>query len=139
MDRRNFLRSSCQACAAVALAPSVLSLDSCASGAKMLTVENGMLSVHMDTLGNGNTAIVSGHGLANKLMIVKRADGTYTALDLICPHKGGPLNQTGDTLECDWHHSRFDLNGKVLNGPAKVDLKTYPVEADGKMLRVRVA
>lgn len=139
MDRRSFLRSSCQACAAFALAPAIVSLDSCASGAKMLAVENGVLTVPMDTMGKGNTAIVSGQGLANKLMLVKRADGTYTALELLCPHKQGPLNQTADGLECEWHHSRFDLEGKVLGGPAKSNLKTYPVEADGKSLRVKVA
>lgn len=138
MDRRDFLRSTCHACAALALVPVAVSLEGCASGARMLAVENGVLSVPMDTLGKGTTAVVSGQGLANKLMIVKRADGSFTALELICPHKGGPLKEHGDGLECDWHHSRFDLDGKVLNGPAKTDLKSYPVEANGKMLRVRV-
>ncbi|MBK6831131.1 MAG: Rieske (2Fe-2S) protein [Flavobacteriales bacterium] len=138
MDRRGFLRSSCQACAAIALAPALVSMESCASGSKMLAVENGMLTVPMDTMGNGNTAIVSGQGLANKLMIVKRADGTYTALELLCPHKQGPLKEVTGGLECDWHHSRFDLEGKVLGGPAKQDLKTYPVGSDGKNLLVKV-
>lgn len=138
MDRRDFLRNTCQACAALALVPMATALEGCASGAKMLTVENGVLNVPMDMLGDSNTAIVSGQGLANKLMVVKRPDGTYTALELICPHKGGPLNVSGDGLECDWHHSRFDHDGKVLGGPAKSNLKTYPVEADGRMMRVRV-
>lgn len=139
MDRRSFLRSSCQACAALALAPAIVSLEGCASGAKMLTVENGVLAMPVDTLGKGNTAVVGGQGLANKLLVVRRADGTYTALELLCPHKQGPLSQVKDGLECDWHHSRFDLEGKVLNGPAKTNLKTYPVEASGDVLRVKVA
>ncbi len=139
MDRRSFLRSSCQACAAFALTPAVVSMQSCASGAKMLTVENGMLTVPMDTLGMNKTAVVSGQGLANKLLIVKRDDGTYTALELLCPHKGGPLNETGSQLECEWHHSRFDLEGKVLGGPAKANLKTYPVEVGRNALLVKVA
>lgn len=138
MHRRDFLRNTCQACAALALVPVAATLEGCASGAKMLAVENGVLSVPTDVLGDSNTAIVSAQGLANKLMVVKRADGTYVALELICPHKGGPLKVNGDGLECDWHQSRFNYDGKVLNGPAKADLKTYPVEADGRMLRVRV-
>lgn len=105
----------------------------------MLTVENGVLTVPMDILGNGNTAIVAGQGLANKLMIVKRADGTYTALELLCPHKQGPLKEVVGGLECDWHHSRFDLEGKVLGGPAKTNLKTYPVEVGRNALLVKVA
>lgn len=139
MDRRDFLRNSCRACAALALVPVVASLESCASSVKMLPVESGVLSVPKGTLANGTTAIVTGQGLANKLMVVKRADGTYTALELLCPHKQGPLKEVKGGLECDWHHSRFDLEGKVLNGPAKQDLKTYAVEEDGAMLRVKVA
>ena len=138
MDRRDFLLSSCRACAALALAPAFASLESCASTG-MITVENGVLSVPMDTLGKGSTAVVNGQGLANKLLVVKRADGTYTAIEMLCPHKGGPLKEAGGQLECDWHHSRFDLEGKVLKGPAITGPKTFPVEADGKMLRVKVA
>ena len=138
MDRRSFLRSSCQACAAIAVAPALLSLESC-GGSKMLTVENGMLKVPLDTFGKGTTSVVSGQGLANKIMLVKRADGSYTALELNCPHKNGPLTEKNGQLECDWHHSRFDLEGMVLNGPAKANLKTYPVESDGQVLVVKVA
>ncbi|HRH37481.1 MAG TPA: Rieske (2Fe-2S) protein [Flavobacteriales bacterium] len=138
MQRREFLRSACQACAALALVPVAASMEGCASSAKMMTVENGVLSVPKDTMGTGNTAIVGGQGLANKLMIVKRADGSYTALELLCPHKGGPLKEMGNELTCDWHGSRFDHEGKVLKGPSKADLKTYPVTEDGKVLKVMV-
>ena len=36
---------------------------------------------------------------------------------------------------CPWHNSCFDVRtGKVTNGPAKVDLKTFKVEThDGKI------
>ena len=38
-------------------------------------------------------------------------------------------------VECPWHKSRFDVRtGKVTNGPAKVDLKTFKIEMrDGKV------
>lgn len=139
MDRRDFLRNACQACAALALVPVITSLEGCASGAKMLAVENGVLTVPSDRLGKRNTAVVSGQGLADKLLIIKHGDGTYTALELHCPHKGGPVTESGDHLECSWHHSQFDMEGKVISGPAKANLKTYPVEVDGVNLRVKVA
>jgi len=123
----------------MALIPVVTSLEGCASGAKVFTVENGSLTVPVETLGKHASTVVSAQGLANKLLIVKRENGTYTALELLCPHKGGPVSQSGDQLECSWHHSRFDMEGKVLAGPAKSDLKTYPVDVDGSNLRVRVA
>jgi 3-phenylpropionate/trans-cinnamate dioxygenase ferredoxin subunit len=38
-------------------------------------------------------------------------------------------------VQCPWHNSCFDVRtGKVTNGPAKVDLKTYTIETrDGKI------
>jgi hypothetical protein len=38
-------------------------------------------------------------------------------------------------VQCPWHNSCFDIRiGKVTNGPAKVDLKTFKVEKrDGKI------
>lgn len=139
MDRRGFLLDACRACAALALVPVASSLEGCASSARVLAVENGVLSVPMDTLGKGTTAVVSGQGLANKLLIVKRADGSYTALEMSCPHKNGPLKETRGLLECVWHHSTFDLEGNLISGPAKTGLRTYPVEAAGSTLRIRVA
>ena len=99
MHRRDFIRNACQACAAMALVPIATSLEGCASGAKVFAVESGMLSVPVETLGKRTTAVVSGQGLADKLLIVKHGDGTYTALELHCPHKGGPVTESGDHLE----------------------------------------
>ena len=38
-------------------------------------------------------------------------------------------------MQCPWHNSCFDVRtGKVTNGPAKVDLKTFQVDTrDGKI------
>ncbi|MBK6341598.1 MAG: Rieske 2Fe-2S domain-containing protein [Flavobacteriales bacterium] len=139
MQRRDFLRSACQACAAMALIPVAATLEGCASTAKALTVTDGVLNVPLDALGNGNSTVVRANGLANKLMISKRSDGSYTALELNCPHKGGPIKEKEGQLVCGWHGSAFDLEGKLLKGPSKSGLKTYPVDADGSMLRVRLA
>jgi len=139
MQRRDFLRSACQACAAVALIPMATTLEGCASAAKTLAVKNGVLDVPLESLGNGNSTVVRANGLANKLMISRRADGSFTALELVCPHKNGPIKEKEGQLVCGWHGSAFDLEGKLLKGPSKSGLKTYPVEADGSMLRVKLA
>lgn len=89
-------------------------------------------------LGKGSSVIVKAEGLANRLMVVKRTDGSYTALELNCPHKNGPLKEKDGLLVCDWHGSAFNMDGKLLKGPSKTGLKTHPVEVDGAMLRVRV-
>jgi len=87
------------------------------------------------------------------LALVNR-DGRFYALDAVCPHQGGPLDQGKlwrGALECPWHHFRFDpatganrypgnvyppdmpqLRGEVR--PAKV----YPVQVRGEEVLVAV-
>ncbi|MBK9175301.1 MAG: Rieske 2Fe-2S domain-containing protein [Flavobacteriales bacterium] len=137
MDRRRFLRTSCQACAALAIIPVAASLEGCASTSK-LAITDGVLTMPLDNLRKDGSAIVKADGLSNKLMISKRADGSFSAVELNCPHKNGPLKEKGGQLVCDWHGSAFELDGKLLKGPSKSGLKSYPVEAEGTMLRVRV-
>lgn len=138
MNRRDFLKRSCTACAGLALIPLASTIEGCASAAPALAIKDGELLVPLDTLGKGNSAIVKAKGLSGKLMISKRSDGSYTALELNCPHKGGPIKEKEGQLVCGWHGSAFDLEGQLLKGPSKSGLKTYPIEADGNMLRVKV-
>lgn len=88
------------------------------------------------------------------LALVNR-EGQFYALDAVCPHQGGPLDQ-GElwrgALECPWHHFRYDpatganlypgnvypddvpqLQGQLR--PAKV----YPVQVRGEHVLVAVA
>jgi nitrite reductase/ring-hydroxylating ferredoxin subunit len=139
MQRRDFLRSACQACAAMALVPiAATTLESCSSTGK-LAVENGLVNVPLSALGSQGRTVLKVNGLSDKVLLEKRPDGTYTALVLNCPHKNGPVKEKGGELVCSWHGSTFDLNGKVTKGPAKSDLKRYPVELVGEVLQVKVA
>jgi len=47
-----------------------------------------------------------------------------------CTHLGCTLHyvEKDDLLECPCHQSRFSSDGRLLNGPAKAPLNTYPVE-----------
>jgi nitrite reductase/ring-hydroxylating ferredoxin subunit len=139
MDRRRFLRTACQTCAALAVFPAISSLESCATakGARY-TVQDGALRIPVSGLAPG-VNIVRAKGLADKLLIDQRADGTYVALVLNCPHKNGPVNLTdGEGLKCGWHGSTFDRDGKVTKGPSKQDLKRYPASLEGDQLVVMV-
>lgn len=137
MDRRSFLLTGCQACAALAVLPALTTLESCSSAkaATGMVEENGKVTLPLADLGTEGRAIIKPKAVSDPVMVVKQADGTYAALLLRCPHKGGPLKDKGAVLECDWHHSTFDLAGKVQNGPAKADLTHYPVtEERGKLV-----
>jgi nitrite reductase/ring-hydroxylating ferredoxin subunit len=141
MDRRQFLRNTCQACAALALVPLTATLESCSSTkALALEAKDGLLDIPLADLDPSGRTLVKAKGLGEKLMVVKQADGSYRTLALNCPHKNGPVSyDTNEGLKCGWHGSRFDLAGKVLNGPAKQDLKGFATEQLDQALRIRIA
>jgi nitrite reductase (NADH) small subunit len=49
-------------------------------------------------------------------------DGTYHAIDNVCPHRGGPLGEgdlEGPLVVCPWHGWRWDVTtGANANNPA---------------------
>lgn len=55
-----------------------------------------------------------------RIIALFNVDGTFYALDGICPHQGGPLGQgrlTGTTVTCPWHGWQFDVtSGRHLLG-----------------------
>lgn len=67
---------------------------------------------------------------AGKVVVVRVDDSTFKAYSAVCPHKGGPVtyDETAKNLVCAWHGSRFDMNGKVINGPARTDIAAYAAE-----------
>ncbi len=70
----------------------------------------------------GSGAIVR-DGLA-KIAAYREADGTLHECSAVCPHLGAIVawNPAEKTWDCPAHGSRFDSRGRVLNGPANVDL-----------------
>ncbi|GLV58390.1 (2Fe-2S)-binding protein [Dictyobacter sp. S3.2.2.5] len=69
-----------------------------------------------------------------------RLEGTVYAFTDNCTHISGPLNQgdfDGCAVTCPWHGARFDVrSGKVLRGPARQDLYTYPVKVEGENIYI---
>ena len=67
-------------------------------------------------------------------------DGELYAIDDLCTHDGGPLDQgelRGDVIECPRHGARFSVRtGKVLALPAAKPVGTYPVQVEGTEIRL---
>ncbi|SRR6266404_74314 len=68
----------------------------------------------------------------DQVMTIAKIDNQLFAFQEFCTHRYGPLSEgcfDGFNVQCPWHNSRFDVRtGKVTQGPAKVDLKTFRVE-----------
>jgi cytochrome b6-f complex iron-sulfur subunit len=64
------------------------------------------------------------------------AETGFKALSLVCTHLGCTVEQAHDGFYCPCHGSRYDVQGKVLRGPALKPLRFLRVEttADGRLL-----
>ena len=70
-----------------------------------------------------------------RLALLREGDTVY-ALDLVCTHLGCTVTVTGSGLSCPCHGSRFDRQGKVLQGPADRPLSRLKVEEHTGMIEV---
>ena len=73
---------------------------------------------------------------------VCNVDGTYYAIDDVCTHDGGPLDQgqlDGTQIECPRHGARFDVTtGRALTLPAVMPVQSYPVRIEGEAIEVEL-
>ncbi len=60
-----------------------------------------------------------------KVAIYRDKDGKIKMISARCTHMGCIVHWNGaeNTWDCPCHGSRFDINGKVINGPAERDLE----------------
>jgi len=67
--------------------------------------------------------------------ILIHSEKEFTAISLICTHLGCTVGQSSSGFACPCHGSQFDLEGKVLHGPANKNLQVLRIEqtADGHL------
>jgi glycine betaine catabolism B len=71
----------------------------------------------------------------NKPIVLTKVSGKVYAMDAVCSHEGGPLedgNVEGYNLTCPWHYAVFDIrNAKVSDQTVwAADLSSYPVKIE---------
>lgn len=75
-------------------------------------------------------------------LAVCHQDGEFYALDDVCTHDGGPLDQgtlQGFNIECPRHGAKFDVRtGRVTALPAIIPIGTYEVKVEGDDVLVDV-
>ena len=71
---------------------------------------------------------------------VCNVDGQYYAIEDVCTHDGGPLDQgqlEGDEIECPRHGARFNVRtGEATLMPAVMPVPTFPVKIEGSQIYV---
>jgi len=73
---------------------------------------------------------------------VCNVSGEYFAVDDVCTHDGGALDQgelEGDEIECPRHGARFDVRtGAAVQLPAFEPVETHEVRVQGDSIEVGV-
>ena len=90
-------------------------------------------------------AIPEGEGasfqVGDRLVAVFNHQGTYKAIDDLCPHMGaslgaGHLDAEG-VVTCPWHAWRFNVcDGKWTDNP-RLSVETFEVRVEGDEIQVR--
>jgi 3-phenylpropionate/trans-cinnamate dioxygenase ferredoxin subunit len=84
-----------------------------------------------------------------KVILLANLDGTYYALDDLCPHQGGSLSKGAmrdGKVICPRHGAAFDLKTGKNVGDAKIafinikvhDAKAYPVKVEGEDVLIEI-
>jgi Rieske Fe-S protein len=66
-----------------------------------------------------------------KLVITKPEPGTFLAFSASCTHGGCTVQEVTTEILCLCHHSKFGLDGEVLQGPAVDPLEQFEVKVEG--------
>ena len=134
MDRRKFIQTSCTACLSVTALAGILS--SCQTtryvsgklGTDGLFINTGEFKIGKKGKDSYRSfVVVRNEALQYPVCVYRLSDAEYTALWMSCTHQGAELQASGDFLQCPAHGSEFSNKGKMTNGPADRDLRTFPV------------
>lgn len=134
MNRKEFIINSCAACLAGTAISSLLT--SCTAtkyiagniGKDGLSVSKDEFKIKQkDGTAHRSFIIVRNDALLFPICVYRFSEQEYSALWMRCSHQGAELQASGDFLQCPAHGSEFSNKGKVVNGPADISLRTFPV------------
>jgi nitrite reductase (NADH) small subunit len=76
-----------------------------------------------------------------KTICVANVNGTITAMDNVCLHRGGPLGQgviEGSKVVCPWHGWSFDIGTGEAAHNAKAKVALYPIKIENGEVSIQL-
>ena len=139
MNRKEFIVKSCAACIGATTLSTLVSSCAATQFANGKLVKDGIL-IDMEefTLKEKDKhrlyIVVRNDELLFPICVYRFSDKEYSAIWMQCAHQGAELNVAGDYLQCPAHGSEYDNRGRVTNGPADRDLRTFAVTIKNNQL-----
>lgn len=131
ISRRDFIKKSAFGIAAGSAILTSFTMDAFAKApaARALKITGDDITVKLSE----NASLTKAGGTVkvnDEIMLIRKSDTEFLAIKTICTHKGCDVELEGDKFVCPCHGSEFTMDGKVLNGPAKTDLKIFETMFD---------
>jgi nitrite reductase (NADH) small subunit len=77
----------------------------------------------------------------DKSICVANISGNYSAMDNVCPHRGGPLGQgmiEGSKVVCPWHGWAWDTKTGTTDLNSNMKVAVYPLKIEGSDVLVEI-
>ena len=149
--RRKFCEGACRAVSGAAL---VTLFSGCGGGdsptspssrAVDLGISQGRFAgstVSVDVAGSalaniGGAVLVE--SVAGVFLVSRTADHSFVAVDAVCSHQSCTITGIdGTTYVCPCHGSRYDRNGRVMQGPATASLRQFSTSFASGVLTINL-
>lgn len=125
--RRRFLCQSAASAAGLVLSVSAVGAARADEAAPQAAEVVLKLSETPELAKVGGSKIIEVSG--ESVIVARTGEASFVALSSVCPHRGCNVEyRDKDEFYCPCHGSRFALDGKVLQGPARKPLAQCPLD-----------
>lgn len=94
----------------------------------------------LSTVGGVALAQTLFDGIYRDVLLARIDVNVFSALNAICSHEGCIVSRVAyPHFVCPCHGSRYDLTGRVVQGPAPAALPRYPVQYRDPVLSVEIS
>jgi Rieske Fe-S protein len=140
MQRRAFIKSSCNICTLLTAGALLSTLSGCGPAYKVINTEirNDQVEVPLAGFAQSPLQLVRPKGWLYSIAVRKKDDNSYSALLLKCTHQDNQLTAAANGYSCSLHGSTFNTTGRVIKGPAERPLKEYAVTTDNDNLIIHL-
>ena len=140
MERKEFIKTTCNFCLLGAASLMIPGLVGCSPTQNVFktVVNNKQIEVPLQLFDKENLQMVRPKGFEFDIAVQKNKDGNFIALLMQCTHADNEVQPSQNGFYCNAHGSQFDANGKVLKGPAALNLKQYKTSINNNNLIISV-
>ena len=142
MERRQFIKSSCNVCMLAAAGYLLPKLEGCSPATYAVfktDIVDKKITIPLAMFATSPIQFVRPKGWYYDIAVQQKPDNTYTAILLQCTHQANqliPAAKNGYT--CSLHGSQFDENGLVRKGPASKPLQQYKTSVENNNLIIEI-